>query len=405
MMKTQFIQLPEWRAIAMVVLTVMILAFSFNIGMIAILALYALWFSHAFYKKQFVLAPSSDMIVPTVFTGLSAISFLWSDYPLDSLYKGAEYISMMLCTLIMFRLVPIAALIKGVAVSSVAIMLITLMGGQHASDAFSSDYALVGYFGSKNVVGFYAELGLIATLCAFLIKGNSLAKISLYVPFLALCAVCLYWSQSSSSLLSFIVVCASVLGVWMIRRFPLNARPIILGLGVLGVLTAAIMALAFNTSLYEKTLSMLGKDSTLTGRTYLWQEGVNHGLERPILGHGYSAFWVVGQPYAERYWEEFYITSKTGFHFHNLLIQTFVDLGIIGLILVIWMVAKFVVTFLYRCILSETDNAQLFMLAISIMLLVRIFVEVDFLGPFGVGPLLFFLSVFYSARNTERPAT
>lgn len=399
MEQKEFVQLPEWHAIPMIFMTIILLAFSYNIGMMGILAFYAILFAHGYYKKQFVLEPSAKMLVPAIFTGFATISFLWSDYSVDSVYKGAEYISMMLCSYIVFRLVPLKSMIKGTALSCAAILVITLFGGQHGVDALSGgESALIGYFGSKNVVGLFAEIGIISSLFSLFISGRIIFKLAIYIPCLFLSVVCLYLSHSSSSLLSLFAVIAIIAAVLGVRIFPGAVRPVILALGVFAGLTVMVMAMSLNTAVSEKVLSMLGKDSTLTGRTYLWQEGINHGLDKPILGHGYSAFWVVGQPYAERYWEEFFIASKTGFHFHNLFIQTFVDLGAIGLLLVVWMLGKSFVSLLGRAVFKEAGAPQLFLLAISSMLCIRAFVEVDFLGPFGVGCLFFFIAVFYSGR-------
>ncbi len=77
----------------------------------------------------------------------------------------------------------------------------------------------------------------------------------------------------------------------------------------------------------------LGKDSTLTGRTYLWQQGIEAAKASPLVGVGYQAYWVQGFSEAERLWEEFYIGSRAGFHFHNTFIEAVVETGLIGLIL------------------------------------------------------------------------
>ena len=36
---------------------------------------------------------------------------------------------------------------------------------------------------------------------------------------------------------------------------------------------------------------------------------------------------------AERLWEEFYVGSRSGFHFHNTFIEALVELGVVGLAL------------------------------------------------------------------------
>ncbi|TGV63220.1 O-antigen ligase family protein, partial [Mesorhizobium sp. M00.F.Ca.ET.158.01.1.1] len=81
-------------------------------------------------------------------------------------------------------------------------------------------------------------------------------------------------------------------------------------------------------------LGIFGKDSTLTGRTYLWEQGWNAAMRSPILGVGYAAYWVQGFAEAERLWNEFYITTRTGFHFHNTYVEALVELGFTGAVLI-----------------------------------------------------------------------
>ncbi len=57
-------------------------------------------------------------------------------------------------------------------------------------------------------------------------------------------------------------------------------------------------------------LGAFGKDATLTGRTYLWAEGLRAVGETPVVGVGYQAYWVQGFSEAERLWEEFYIRAQ-----------------------------------------------------------------------------------------------
>ena len=54
-------------------------------------------------------------------------------------------------------------------------------------------------------------------------------------------------------------------------------------------------------------------------------------MDDPILGVGYDAFWVPGTHEAEVLWQQFGIIERSGFHFHNLVINEFVDLGLLGL--------------------------------------------------------------------------
>jgi O-antigen ligase len=76
-------------------------------------------------------------------------------------------------------------------------------------------------------------------------------------------------------------------------------------------------------------LSVLGKDATLTGRTVLWAQVVSHIEDRPLLGHGYGAFWAPTAAAPER------IRTAIGWdtpHSHNGLLDEWLDLGFVGVL-------------------------------------------------------------------------
>ena len=57
------------------------------------------------------------------------------------------------------------------------------------------------------------------------------------------------------------------------------------------VVLTSLVALSLLWSDPEFALSLLGKDTTLTGRTELWDAVVSLIKERPFLGYGYRAMW------------------------------------------------------------------------------------------------------------------
>ena len=109
-----------------------------------------------------------------------------------------------------------------------------------------------------------------------------------------------------------------------------------------------------------------------------------------MFGHGYSAFWVQGNPRAEQLWFDFGILSRVGFHFHNLYIESFVELGAVGL----FIISSFLFVIMWRCIYFTLQQGMkiefVLPLAISVMFLIRSLVEVDLIGTFSIGPVLFF---------------
>ena len=93
--------------------------------------------------------------------------------------------------------------------------------------------------------------------------------------------------------------------------------------------TAAVALLGAN---YRSILLALGKDVTLTGRTEIWQLVMTSVLKRPILGYGYRAFWNGLQG------ESANLALTVGWTptgAHNGYLDVWLNLGIIGLVIVL----------------------------------------------------------------------
>lgn len=89
---------------------------------------------------------------------------------------------------------------------------------------------------------------------------------------------------------------------------------------------------------------------SLTGRTFLWKDGLNKFLEKPILGYG--AYTLAGQISIPN--------SKEVFpHFHNFFIQTLVSSGSIGFIIIFYFLASLAVYIFKYFIKKPGDNNYL----------------------------------------------
>jgi exopolysaccharide production protein ExoQ len=75
---------------------------------------------------------------------------------------------------------------------------------------------------------------------------------------------------------------------------------------------------------------VLGKDSTLTGRTEIWGPAIRQAETRPLTGFGYGAVWNDESGWGPVAW----ITRQAGFrayHAHNSWIAIWLETGFIGL--------------------------------------------------------------------------
>lgn len=129
-----------------------------------------------------------------------------------------------------------------------------------------------------------------------------------------------------------LVILAAVL--LLFRVFPaLRWRPKILAKAGLA---AALIVLPISYLLVQnldKVTAIFGRDATLTGRVGIWQL-VLPSIERsPILGYGYSAFWLPDSQTAERIREELNWAGAP--HAHNGFIDMALGLGFAGLLLLL----------------------------------------------------------------------
>jgi exopolysaccharide production protein ExoQ len=113
----------------------------------------------------------------------------------------------------------------------------------------------------------------------------------------------------------------------------------------------------------------------LTGRLPIWEKALSDFLDRPILGHGYGAFWL-----PERVNEFERLNGWAFSHAHSMYIESLVNLGLVGFLLGL-MVVTFTVGAASRMQLGENNVvAGRFVLAIFIFAALAGFTESAFVG-------------------------
>ncbi len=386
-----FKPLPPLIGTGFVALSTLIMAYSILVEVLPILVFYALWLPLLILRRPFLLTPSPDLLLLLSLPLLCCFSAFWSDYFVKTLYHGVQFASMIVCTIIIARSVDIDSLLKGLALGVTLVLAISLASGNYATDYFTGRQILVGYFGSKNIVGFFASVGVLTGLVLLLCKASLKTKLFFALPALAISGTSLALSHSASSYIAIATVIAGLALLACIQKLPrIFHWPALFAL-LCAALSALSFAIGFDLDALGGTLNILNRDPTLTGRTFLWAQGIENALVHPLLGHGYRAFWVPGHNPAEYLWEAFYITAKTGFHFHNFFIQAFVDLGAAGLALITLIILTTAFIALRTVLRYGMNRETAFLAGLTLMFLIRTIVEVDMWGPFGMGSMLFYM--------------
>lgn len=379
-----------WYGIVAVAISVFVFAYSIRFGQVSILAYYALWLPLVLLDYRHVLGNYAKFYWIVAFVLFACLSLFWSAAPGVTARASVQYMSHIVCALIAARTVNIRTLTLGALVGIFAVLLYSLAFGEFQYDAFDDSFSFTGAFSSKNQLGFYASLGIYFAFVDILVfRERGLWRIATLI-IAGLSAYMLVLSQSATSVIATAATLAAMICFGAILRFAPNTRKGILLIGAVVAIVGAFAAL--NMGAMDIILGAFGKDSTLTGRTYLWSEGLAAARESPLVGIGYQAYWVQGFPEAERLWEEFFITTRSGFHFHNTYIEVMVELGLVGLVLISLVMLATLAGHLNRILNDGNNLASRVMLGVGIMLLIRSFSEVDVITPYTIGAFLLYYS-------------
>ncbi len=321
-----------WYVAAAIAISLFVFAYSTLFGQISILAFYAVWFAPAMIAPRILLSRPWPvlvlLLVPVIFT----MSTFWSDVPSATLRAGIQYGTTIFCGLVAARITSISNLALGGTIGGLLVLLYSAANGGYSYDYIDGSYAFNGAFASKNQLGYFATLALIFGISMIWVFRSRAALVPLALATSALAAVMLVMSDSATSLLAAFAAFATILMARGLVALARGLRRAAIALMVSTLLAAGLAATRLGA--FDAVLGAFGKDSTLTGRTYLWSKALEIGGQHPWVGIGYGAFWTQGRPAAEELWEEFYITARTGFHFHNLLMETYVGMGALGLLVV-----------------------------------------------------------------------
>ena len=382
-----------------VAVSLFVFAYSFRIGQVSVLAYYALWMPLILVDYRFTLGRLVHSPQLLAFALIACLSWFWSDAPDITARAGLQYLSHVVCAVIAARVIDARTLTIG-ALSGIAVILAySIAVGGSVYDALDGTYSFVGAFASKNQLAFYASLGILFGCYFVLFLGTGRLSRLLALAVAVLSAALLVMSKSATSMLATPAALALILVGATLQAFsPAQRRVFFAASAAFGIV--AVLA-ALNLGAVDMVLGAFGKDSTLTGRTYLWQQGFDAAATQPWLGVGYQAYWVQGFSEAERLWKEFYIASRSGFHFHNTYIEAFVELGYVGTAAIaLPLIAA--LSLCIRCLLGSHDWTEpLLFSGILALLAIRSFFEVDMLQPYAVGS---FLLYFCWARAQENAA-
>ncbi|MCJ2015108.1 O-antigen ligase family protein [Methylobacterium sp. J-076] len=271
-----------------------------------------------------------------VLLALAAGSSLWSQAPdaslrrslsLMSLLALAVYAQTVLGTVAFCRVHVLVTWIAAGASLAAAVVV-----PHSAFDLGEYATAIRGIFTQKNTLGDAMVVGTLALMYVVLkrrrVVGSDIAT-------LVMAAAVIRLAQSTTALLLFLMIVTSTVYalLWM-RGTAASIYGIIL-------LTVLILSLALVMTMDPKAVyGALGKNETLTGRVQIWRAVVQAGQGWPLLGYGYSAFWLPDTHMVGDIWYEIGWKSPSA---HSGYLDTIMQIGVLGLGILGWIAALTVV--------------------------------------------------------------
>ncbi len=261
---------------------------------------------------------------------MGLISATWSGYPADAIRLSLFYFLSALSVVIIGSLLTERQILRAFFFCALAgtALAITELGAIIATGKSE-------YLGQKN---FFAMKMMIGMIAGFAVAMNREENPVMRLLGLALIPIDLFLVLSADSATSMVLSILSLLLLILAQLFWVNTRSVkglrtfIAGFGVLAAAAAILLAMGMaNSSVMNKALGAVGKDSTFTGRTALWNQAEITSAEHPVLGVGMAGFWQYDVGAAQTLAENDSKDPGTKLGFHNAYLEAQVHLGYVGL--------------------------------------------------------------------------
>mgnify|MGYP005838870173 CR=1 FL=1 len=266
-----------------------------------------------------------------VFLGYCLLSLTWSDFPFVALKRWVKIVGdAMMVLVVATDSSPVTAVKRFIAWPGFVLIPLSVLFIKyypelgHGYDAWTGAQYFQGVSYNKNGLGvicLYWGIGYAWILIESLRQWRkNRSSIVLTTVFVGICIWLLLLSDSKTSLACFVI---AITMLSISKLLYIRTRPVLIHLIVLLMLLvpAAVLFLGVSPSAIEA----IGRDSTLTDRTLLWEEIFSLRVN-PIVGAGYESFWLGDR--LRKLWGVFWWRPTQS---HNGYIEMYINLGLIGL--------------------------------------------------------------------------
>lgn len=323
--------------------------------------------------------------------GMAVASAAWSIIPDQTLRYGLQLVLTGVIGLVIARAVPPSRFALVLFIGTTVASLLGLASGRTGPSVHGP--VLVGLAGSKNQLGYMTLIWLLACL-AVMTDGQR----SVWLRLAALCCipVAVFLLAQSEAATATVAATTGVVLYLMLasarwfgrgKRFVLLASALLIG-GGLAATGPDLMRWS-----EQIATDILKKDPTLSGRTALWESADELIAREPLIGHGYRAIWMgpEGRGLLARNLQK----DGRSFNFHDTFREVRVDMGVVGLLLLLLPLGYALV----KLVLAHVDRptiARALLLAILILTVLRLKTEVLII-PFLLDTVVLYAVMFHAA--------
>lgn len=334
---------------------------------------------------------------------LTIVSSVWSDIPLITLRGGIQLLLTTVFAMIIAAVVRFDSFIKIAGFCFFITMFLCLTSDRYAINGLTGEHNLIGIFNSKNFLSMNAAFSVFVG-CTIYRNHNYTKKLKLFGLALVILSfsVLLKTKSLGSIVTTTLVLIVALFYIFYQKIYiPKLVRSNLNWLIVLSFLTLVFGLIVIgNSSSFDNVMYDLGKDPTLTGRTFIWSRGLESITENPIFGLGFQSAFYVGNPLAEEIWEFAHVPSGAGFNFHNMYIDITVEMGLLGGFIFILLLGKFI-RLLANNKKLEFGSKEGFALMVFLYMFLQTFLEAGWFSQFTISHFLICAAWVYLKQTTE----
>ena len=282
--------------------------------------------------------------------------------------------------------------------TSAALIIASIISGRQGASAEGT--VLVGVLGSKDALALTAQAATQAGIALILMRlwpwriaGLIMVPVGAYL---------IMKSNAATGVVTLALGVPLALFLRLSSGFSLRWKLLLaFAVAVTGAAAFAMRGELLNAA-QDFTLHVLHKDSTLTGRTILWDHAKEFIRQRPWFGWGYKEAWIGSSSATTGLLRWAGILDGRTFYFHHTWLEAAVDAGIVGATILAITWAAILVGLLLSYFVRRSDPALEFFTVMMLLLVIRSFGE-TIMQPFFVQVALLSTMGVAGFRSLYRP--